>query len=171
MNHILFLFYFFFHLIIHDLNHIYFLFQIFLQRWCSENKCKLIIWWLPKTSSRSSIFRLWSANRRHWLPGFICVLEFTGSFTSLFSKNAGSSNKKPFMKKNRSYVRLLTNKLQELFKKFPVIYLTGPRHSRKTTLAQMICLFLHLNINLLILITIIRIYFSFSYPFFIFFII
>lgn len=34
--------------------------------------------------------------------------------------------------------RLLDNKLQELFTKFPVVYLTGPRQSGKTTLAKMV---------------------------------
>lgn len=33
--------------------------------------------------------------------------------------------------------RLMYNKLQELFKKFPIVYLTGPRQSGKTTLAKM----------------------------------
>ena len=33
--------------------------------------------------------------------------------------------------------RLMYSKLQELFKKFPIVYLTGPRQSGKTTLAKM----------------------------------
>lgn len=33
--------------------------------------------------------------------------------------------------------RLLHNKLQELFSKFPIVYLTGPRQSGKTTLSKM----------------------------------
>lgn len=33
--------------------------------------------------------------------------------------------------------RLLYDKLQELFSKFPIVYLTGPRQSGKTTLAKM----------------------------------